>query len=283
MKNNELFNILNKYDIKIKKKFGQNFLLDDNILSNIVKEGNVDEYDGIIEIGPGLGFLTEKLLKTSKPVLAYEIDTEMVSVLNDRFGEFSNFKIVLQDFLKTNPSMDIQNYFNSENICLIANLPYYITTPILTKVLEEVPQIKKMVVMMQHEVSLRVSAAPSKKDYNGLSVLVEYFTSRRIAFKVPPQSFYPVPLVDSSVVVLERKNTLLDVHSKQFFFDFLRNIFKQRRKTLANNMKSSYNITSEEINNLLTTLKMPLLVRADSLNLEQIVSLSNLLFEKIKA
>ena len=215
--------ILEQNDIIVKKQYGQNFLLDDNILKNIVKSAELKKDTNVIEIGPGLGFLTNYLQQATTNVLCYEIDEQMVEHLNELNY---NISIINDDFLKRNLNKDFKNIFdNSNNITLVANLPYYITTPILLKVLEETTRIDKMIVMMQTEVAKRLCGKPSTKDYNALSVLIQYFTNPRIIFNVSPKSFFPEPNVESSVVMIEKKEEpLLEVKNLDFFLKFNRNI-----------------------------------------------------------
>ena len=266
--------ILEQNDIIVKKQYGQNFLLDDNILKNIVKSAELKKDTNVIEIGPGLGFLTNYLQQATTNVLCYEIDEQMVEHLNELNY---NISIINDDFLKRNLNKDFKNIFdNSNNITLVANLPYYITTPILLKVLEETTRIDKMIVMMQTEVAKRLCGKPSTKDYNALSVLIQYFTNPRIIFNVSPKSFFPEPNVESSVVMIERKEEpLLEVKNLDFFLKFNRNIFSQRRKTLYNNIQKAYNYDKELIKKIIKENNLDESVRSEELDVSQIVKLAN--------
>lgn len=266
--------ILEQNDIIVKKQYGQNFLLDDNILKNIVKSAELKKDTNVIEIGPGLGFLTNYLQQATTNVLCYEIDEQMVEHLNELNY---NISIINDDFLKRNLNKDFKNIFdNSNNITLVANLPYYITTPILLKVLEETTRIDKMIVMMQTEVAKRLCGKPSTKDYNALSVLIQYFTNPRIIFNVSPKSFFPEPNVESSVVVIEKKEEpLLEVKNLDFFLKFNRNIFSQRRKTLYNNIQKAYNYDKELIKKIIKENNLDESVRSEELDVSQIVKLAN--------
>ena len=266
--------ILEQNDIIVKKQYGQNFLLDDNILKNIVKSAELKKDTNVIEIGPGLGFLTNYLQQATTNVLCYEIDEQMVEHLNELNY---NISIINDDFLKRNLNKDFKNIFdNSNNITLVANLPYYITTPILLKVLEETTRIDKMIVMMQTEVAKRLCGKPSTKDYNALSVLIQYFTNPRIIFNVSPKSFFPEPNVESSVVMIEKKEEpLLEVKNLDFFLKFNRNIFSQRRKTLYNNIQKAYNYDKELINKIIKENNLDESVRSEELDVSQIVKLAN--------
>lgn len=266
--------ILEQNDIIVKKQYGQNFLLDDNILKNIVKSAELKKDTNVIEIGPGLGFLTNYLQQATTNVLCYEIDEQMVEHLNELNY---NISIINDDFLKRNLDKDFKNIFdNSNNITLVANLPYYITTPILLKVLEETTRIDKMIVMMQTEVAKRLCGKPSTKDYNALSVLIQYFTNPRIIFNVSPKSFFPEPNVESSVVMIEKKEEpLLEVKNLDFFLKFNRNIFSQRRKTLYNNIQKAYNYDKELIKKIIKENNLDESVRSEELDVSQIVKLAN--------
>ncbi len=266
--------ILEQNDIIVKKQYGQNFLLDDNILKNIVKSAELKKDTNVIEIGPGLGFLTNYLQQATTNVLCYEIDEQMVEHLNELNY---NISIINDDFLKRNLNKDFKNIFdNSNNITLVANLPYYITTPILLKVLEETTRIDKMIVMMQTEVAKRLCGKPSTKDYNALSVLIQYFTNPRIIFNVSPKSFFPEPNVESSVVMIEKKEEpLLEVKDLDFFLKFNRNIFAQRRKTLYNNIQKAYNYDKGLIKKIIKENNLDESVRSEELDVSQIVKLAN--------
>lgn len=266
--------ILEQKDIIVKKQYGQNFLLDDNVLKNIVKSAELKKDTNVIEIGPGLGFLTNYLQQATTNVLCYEIDEQMVEHLNELNY---NISIINDDFLKRNLNEDFKNIFNnSNNITLVANLPYYITTPILLKVLEETTRIDKMIVMMQTEVAKRLCGKPSTKDYNALSVLIQYFTNPRIIFNVSPKSFFPEPNVESSVVMIEKKEEpLLEVKNLDFFLKFNRNIFAQRRKTLYNNIQKAYNYDKELIKKIIKENNLDESVRSEELDVSQIVKLAN--------
>lgn len=266
--------ILEQNDIIVKKQYGQNFLLDDNILKNIVKSAELKKDTNVIEIGPGLGFLTNYLQQATTNVLCYEIDEQMVEHLNELNY---NISIINDDFLKRNLNKDFKNIFdNSNNITLVANLPYYITTPILLKVLEETTRIDKMIVMMQTEVAKRLCGKPSTKDYNALSVLIQYFTNPRIIFNVSPKSFFPEPNVESSVVMIEKKEEpLLEVENLDFFLKFNRNIFAQRRKTLYNNIQKAYNYDKGLIKKIIKENNLGESVRSEELDVSQIVKLAN--------
>lgn len=280
MNRNNTINILDINDIKVKKKFGQNFLHDENILNKIATATDINN-ENIIEIGPGLGFLTKKLAPKAKKMISYEIDIEMVEYLNENFKEYQNLKIVNKDFLKVDLQQEIAKEFNNEQVILIANLPYYITTAILTKILEETDKVDTMIVMMQKEVALRITGKPSTKDYNSLSVLIQYFTDAKLLFNVSPNCFYPAPEVESSVIEVKRKEKITNpAINLEFFLKFNRNIFAQRRKTLMNNLQNSYKIEKQIFIDALNELQLPLTVRAENLTVDQIVNLANYIYSK---
>lgn len=270
----EIKELLNRYDANALKKYGQNFLIDENIL-NTISNSLDNEYGCVIEIGPGLGSLTRKLVKRFNKVLAYEIDPKMIEVLNDTILE-QNFNIIAGDFLKTDIEKDIKEYFNQENIYVIANLPYYITTPILLKILEEAPSIKKMTIMIQKEVAARFLGKPNTKDYNSLSVLIQTYMNVSKVCDVSSSCFYPAPLVDSTVIKLERKEKPdFDIKNEKEFLKINRMLFRQRRKTIVNNLKDGF--SKEEILNALSILNIKETERSESLTCQQIIELANLL------
>ncbi len=273
----EIKTLLNKYDANALKKFGQNFLIDDNILNTI--SCSLDNAHGaVIEIGPGLGSLTRKLVERFDKVLAYEIDNKMIEVLNDTIKK-DNFKIIAGDFLKADVENDIKEYFNKDNIYVIANLPYYITTPILLKILEEAPSIKKLTIMIQKEVASRFLGKPNTKDYNSLSVLIQTYMNVSKVCDVSNKCFYPQPLVDSTVIKLERKEKLdFEIINEKEFQKINRMLFRQRRKTIVNNLKDGF--SKEIILDALSKLNIKETERSESLSCEQIIKLANILTKK---
>lgn len=277
----EVKELLDKYNLNAKKGFGQNFLIDDNILKKIASSLDNKDYQAVIEVGPGLGSLTRYLVKSYPQVLCYEIDQDMIEVLNDTILEH-NLTIKEGDFLKSNVEKDIETYFGKQNVCLIANLPYYITSPILLKLLEEVPSVKDIVIMIQKEVADRFVAKPNTKDYNALSVLIQYFTHAEKLFDVSPNAFIPAPKVSSSVIHLSYKDKVsLSGDNLAFFLKFNRNIFKQRRKTLVNNICASFNISKESAAKILLDNGFKDTIRSEALSVEEIVNLSKIFKDKL--
>ncbi|HON64659.1 MAG TPA: 16S rRNA (adenine(1518)-N(6)/adenine(1519)-N(6))-dimethyltransferase RsmA [Bacilli bacterium] len=267
--------LIKKYDLKIKKQYGQNFLVNDNIVKKIAETIEAEPKATVIEIGPGLGALTKILSQRFDKVLCYEIDSQMVDILN-RELKSDNIYIFNRDFLKSNLGEDIKQYAPNDRAVVIANLPYYITTPILTKILEEAPFITEIAVMMQKEVADRICGKPSTKDYNSLSVLIQYLTVPKKLFNISPKSFIPAPDVESSVVLIKRKETLFpEVLDMDYFYRFNRAIFQQRRKTIVNNLASFMGYAKETVAGLLKEECISENVRAESLAVEQIVKLAN--------
>lgn len=275
MQASEIKKILEENNISVKKQYGQNFLMDDNIIKKICDISNIDKETNVIEIGPGLGFLTKELSQRAKQVLCYEVDGDMIKILTNKFSS-SNVIIKYQDFLKANIDEDIKKIFSSDNVIVVANLPYYITTAILTKILNESKYIKQLTVMMQEEVAQRICGTPSTKDYNALSVLIQYYTNTTNAIKVPSSVFFPAPKVDSSVVLIKKKDTITNkVLDEKYFKTFIYTIFAQRRKTLINNLKKLPKFDYEKTSEIFNELNIDLSVRAEKLSVDEIVNLTN--------
>lgn len=273
MNKKQLEQLLKNNEILVKKKYGQNFLLDDNVVKNIANYLDGEQIKNVIEIGPGLGFLTKELSKRANKVVAFEIDQDMVDYLNTQ--DFHNVIVKHQDILKADLDKTIKEEFNNEDVAIVANLPYYITTPILVKLLSYSSNFKYMVVMMQKEVAQRICGKPSTKDYNALSVLIQYYTNAKIIFNVSPSSFYPEPNVDSSVVFIEKKDKILDVLSEKSFLVFIKSLFAQRRKTLMNNLTTTLKIPKDIIIKSLEKNNFSLSIRSEELSIGEIVNLFN--------
>lgn len=244
--------IVRDFGFSFSKGLGQNFLLDKNVLEDIVDAADVE--DGVIEVGPGFGVLTRELAKNSKKVVSIELDSRLFPVLDYTLEEFDNVKIIEGDVLKINLKEVIEEEFGGEKISIAANLPYYITTPIITMLLEGKYPIKRIVVMVQKEVALRLAAEAGSKDYGAISVLTRYYTNPRIVTIVPADSFYPAPKVDSAVVCLEVcEKPNVEVKDEKMFFKVVKGAFSQRRKTLLNCLSSSFGLdketTAEKIRN----------------------------------
>ncbi|OLA10631.1 MAG: hypothetical protein BHW12_01780 [Coprobacillus sp. 28_7] len=266
---NKTIEILNRNGIFAKKKFGQNFLIDSNIVMKIVKTANITKETNVIEIGPGIGAMTEILAKEAGKVLCFEIDEDMVNILNEEIKN-DNVKIVNKDFLKVDLDGEMRYFIEPKNIVVVSNLPYYITTPIIFKLLEYSKNIEKMVFMVQKEVSERLTAKPGSKEYGSLSVLIELNGTMKKEFNVSRNCFYPVPNVDSEIVSMEINKNDSALKNDPIFGKFIQNIFEMKRKTLANNICKKTNFSRDDLNKILQELGLSESVRAESLSLNQI-------------
>lgn len=275
--------ILEKYGFSFKKSLGQNFLIDTNILKRIVEHAELTPSSGAIEIGPGIGALTEQLARQSKKVVAFEIDQRLLPILRDTLSPYPNVKVLNEDILKA----DIKSVINEEfsemaDLMVVANLPYYVTTPIIMKLLEEKIPIRGIVVMLQKEVADRISAKPGTKDYGSLSIAVQYYTKAETVMIVPKTVFVPQPNVDSAVIRLTvRKEPIVQVKDEDFFFQITRASFAQRRKTLLNNLTSQLTNGKEKKSEILTALEKAEIEpsrRGETLSIEEFARLSDELY-----
>ncbi|MER2295090.1 MAG: 16S rRNA (adenine(1518)-N(6)/adenine(1519)-N(6))-dimethyltransferase RsmA [Desemzia incerta] len=239
--------ILQKHGFSLKKSLGQNFIVEPNILANIVKAAGLDENTNVIEVGPGIGALTEYVARSSKQVVAFEIDDRLIPVLEDTLSPYDNIRIVHQDVLKANLKEVLAETIDLEEpLMVVANLPYYITTPIIMHFLESELRIDGLVIMMQKEVADRITAAPGSKAYGSLSIAIQYYMEAEIAFIVPKTVFVPQPNVDSAILKLTRREKpVVEVKDEKFFFELIRASFVQRRKTIWNNLLIRYGKTDE--------------------------------------
>ncbi len=269
--------IIKKYDFHIKKSLGQNFIVDTNILHKMIENAGITDETMVIEIGPGIGSLTEQLAKKAKKVIAYEIDQSLIPILQDTLKQYHNIKIIHEDILKVNVRKMIdEESHDCRDIVVCANLPYYITTPILMNLLEQKLPIERFCVMMQKEVARRLCGGPKTKEYNALTIAIQYYTVPKIVINVPHTVFIPKPNVSSAVLKLEvRKKPVVEVIDEKFFFKVVRGSFIQRRKTIYNNLKQSLSI---EPNYLLKALEMVQInpsTRGEALTIEQFALLSD--------
>lgn len=272
----ETTNILNKYNLLAKKKYGQNFLIDINVVNKIVNTSGIDKETGVIEIGPGIGGMTEILCEKGGRVLCFEIDPDMVEVLNGEIDK-ENLKIINQDFLKVDLGNEL-NYFEGLNkIVVVSNLPYYVTTPIIMKLLDYDNQITSMYFMVQKEVCDRLSASPKTKEYGSLSVIVKLKGDCKREFIVTRNSFYPAPNVDSAIVSIKFRKDDSKGDFNPNFIKFVQNIFEQKRKTIVNNICNNYKISKEEITQKLVEKGYNPQIRAEALALEDIKKIFELL------
>lgn len=264
-------------DFKFKKAYGQNFINDNHIIENIVKQTKIEYNSLTIEIGPGAGALTKELSKYSKNVLAYEIDTRLEEILDENLADCQNVQIIFDDFLKRDLKNDIKDY-QYDNLYVVANIPYYITTPIIKKIIDSKIPFKKITLMVQKEVGERFTAKAKTREYGSISVFLNYYFDIEKLFLVSRNSFTPKPNVDSVVIALCAKNNKLHVDNEMLFFKLIKDAFHFKRKNLRNNLKN-YNLV--QIEEVLKKYCMDLTNRAEELPLEIFVDLANSL-NKIK-
>ncbi|MCA1024423.1 16S rRNA (adenine(1518)-N(6)/adenine(1519)-N(6))-dimethyltransferase RsmA [Halobacillus litoralis] len=275
--------ILGKYGFSFKKSLGQNFLIDVNILKNIIEEAGIHEEAGAIEIGPGIGALTEQLARHADRVVAFEIDQRLLPILEDTLSAYDNVHVINQDILQADVEQVIQDQFKQgQPVRVVANLPYYITTPILMKLLMSRLPIDSITVMIQKEVADRMSAEPNTKSYGSLSIAVQYYTEASVALTVPKTVFMPQPNVDSSVLHLEmRDQPPVQVEDEDFFFDVVKATFGQRRKTLMNNLARHFKgrMDKTELRTRLDEVGIDPSRRGESLSMEEFAALANRLYK----
>ena len=278
--------LMKKYHISANKNLGQNFLIDDEVVDTIVASADISENDFVIEIGPGLGTLTAKLLEKAGKVMAIELDEKMVSILQDRFYLYPNFEILHEDVLKVNLEKIIQQKREEKNynVKIVANLPYYITTPIIMKLLEDHLQVESITVMVQKEVADRLTATPGGKNVGAISYTVSYYCETQDILLVPNTSFVPAPEVNSEVIRLKiRKSSPVNLQNEELFFKIIKASFMQRRKTLLNGLTNSGIASKEFIKKILEELGFSENVRGESLTLEQFAEISNYFAKTKKA
>lgn len=268
--------IIKKHNFKFNKKFGQNFIFDKNLLKAIVGDADIDKNSNVLEIGCGSGTLTKEISAVAKKVVGYEIDNNLKDVLAESLSQCNNVEIVFKDILKIDIK-EIESKFDGEYV-IIANLPYYITTPIIFKFLEEATKLKKLVIMVQLEVAKRLCAKENTSDYGTITVMLNSLGNCEITRIVKRTMFTPQPNVDSAIVKFEFNNKY-QIKNYKTFSKLVKSAFAMRRKTLNNNLKSSYNYSNEQITKLLSQLSLPDNVRGEALSVEQFVKLSNLIDE----
>ena len=272
--------VLNRYGFDFKKKFGQNFLIDENVVEKIVREAGVTKDDFVVEVGPGIGTMTQILCENAREVVAVEIDKKLIPILTeDTLSYYDNVTVINEDILK----LDIKKLADEKNggrpIKVVANLPYYITTPIIMGLFESHVPLDSITIMVQKEVADRMQCGPGTKDYGALSLAVQFYARPKVVLNVPASCFMPRPNVDSAVIRLERfKTPPVDVKNEHLMFRIIRASFNQRRKTMLNSVgNSGIDITKEALTNALETMGLPLTIRGEALTLEQFAELSNLL------
>ena len=272
--------ILRRHDFNFKKKFGQNFLTDHNILTKITQTAELSKEVNVIEIGPGVGSLTQYLLEEAAEVMAFEIDKSLIPILEETMAPYDNFTLVSADILKVDLLSEIQKFKNPNlPIKVVANLPYYITTPILMHLIESKIPFSEFVVMMQKEVADRIAASPKTKAYGSLSIAVQYYMEASVAFIVPRTVFIPAPNVDSAILKMVRREApLVEVEDEEWFFKTMHSSFVHRRKTLMNNLQAAFGKESKpEIEKLLAQAEISPTIRGEALSIEEFAKLADAL------
>lgn len=271
--------ILKKYDFHFQKKFGQNFLIDTHVLEKIIDSSGVTKDDFVLEIGPGIGTMTQYLCERAREVMAVEIDDKLIPILADTLSAYDNVTVVNEDILKLDIDQIAREHNNGKPIKVVANLPYYITTPIIMGLFESHVPVDSITVMVQKEVADRMQTGPGSKDYGALSLAVQYYAKPEIVANVPPNCFMPRPKVGSAVIRLTRhQNPPVTAKDEKLMFRIIRASFNQRRKTLANGLKNSQelNYTKEQVEAAITECGLPLNIRGEALTLEQFAKLSDI-------
>lgn len=268
--------LVKKYNFKFSKSLGQNFLIDDSVLTDIVQGADVNSEDLVIEIGPGVGTLTAQLLNKAKRVVSIELDNDLIPILQEELGSHPNFSLVHKDALK----VDFNEIIGAEkSVKLVANLPYYVTTPIIVNLLKEKYNFKSLTIMIQKEVAERINAEPNCKEYGSLSLLVQYYCNTKIIRKVSPSSFIPRPKVDSIVIRLDRLDKpRVEVKDEKLMFDIIRSSFNMRRKTLWNGVKN-IGIDKENLQKAFDDASIDPKRRGETLSLEEFAKLSDEIYK----
>ena len=268
--------VVQKHNFKFSKSLGQNFLIDTNVIDRILEGARVQEGDYVIEVGPGIGTLTKEMGRTAEKVVAIEIDKTLIPILEETLADFPNIEVINQDILKVNVQELVKEKLNGGPVKLVANLPYYITTPIVMKFLEEDIPVTDIVVMVQKEVADRMNAKPNTKDYGALSVAVQYYCDTEIVAKAPRHMFMPQPNVDSTVIGLHvREEKKYNVDNEDIFFKTVKASFGQRRKTLLNSLGGLGFLSKDEIKVALQEANIDEKRRGETLSIEEFASLSN--------
>ncbi|MFL8712907.1 16S rRNA (adenine(1518)-N(6)/adenine(1519)-N(6))-dimethyltransferase RsmA [Clostridioides sp. GD02377] len=276
--------VVQKYNFKFSKSLGQNFLIDSNIIDKILVGARIKEGDNIIEVGPGIGTLTREMGKVAQKVVAIEIDRNLIPILKDTLSDLDNTEVVNKDILKVDIQELIKDKLNGGPVKLVANLPYYITTPIVMKFLEEDIPVTDIVVMVQKEVADRMNAMPSTKDYGALSIAVQYYCETEIVAKAPRHMFIPQPNVDSTVIGLHvRAEKKYNVHNEELFFKTVKASFGQRRKTLLNSLGGLGFLNKDEIREILKEANIDEKRRGETLSIEEFAVLSNIINTKVSS
>ena len=275
--------VLEKYNFNFRKNFGQNFLIDDHILTKIVDAAGITDEDCVLEIGPGIGTMTQYLCERARKVIAVEIDNSLIPILNDTLSEYDNVTIINKDILKVDIAALAEEYNEGRPIKVVANLPYYITTPIVMGLFESLVPIESITVMVQKEVAERMQTGPGSKDYGALSLSVAFYSKAEVIAVVSPNCFIPKPKVESSVIRMTlHKQKPVEVKDETFLFAIIRASFQQRRKTLINGLSNAGlpGVTKEDVRNALIQMGKPETVRGETFTLEEFATLANLLYRE---
>lgn len=265
--------VLAKHNFKFSKSLGQNFLIDGNIVRKIVESAEITKDDYVLEVGPGMGTLTEELALNAKKVIAVELDNKLEPVLKDTLGKYDNIEIIFGDILKLDLEDIIKEKMDDKKIKIVANLPYYITTPIIAKFLEEGYNIDSINVMVQKEVAERISASPNNKSYGSLTVFAQFYSNPEIVLNIPKTVFIPQPKVDSAVIRLKIMDKYKDVDSDKFF-KIVKAGFSKRRKTILNTLSSGLDLEKDQVRSLLESANIDPSKRAENLSIEDYIKLS---------
>lgn len=271
--------VLKKYNFSFQKKFGQNFLIDTHVLEKIIEESEITKEDCVLEIGPGIGTMTQYLAENAKNVIAVEIDKALIPILADTLSEYDNVTVINDDILKVDIQKLCDEYNGGRPIKVVANLPYYITTPIIMGLFESHVPLKSITIMVQKEVADRMQEGPGSKEYGALSLAVQYYAKPEIVANVPPNCFMPRPNVGSAVIKLTRyEEAPVKVDDEKYMFSIIRASFNQRRKTLANGLTNGgLGLTREMVTTALSEMGLSETIRGEALTLEQFATLSNIL------
>ncbi len=271
--------VLQKYNFNFQKKFGQNFLIDTHVLEKIIDASEITKEDCVLEIGPGIGTMTQYLAENAREVIAVEIDKALIPILEDTLKEYDNVTIINDDILKVDINRIVEEKNNGQPIKVVANLPYYITTPIIMGLFESHVPLKSITIMVQKEVADRMQVGPGTKDYGALSLAVQYYAKPEIVANVPPNCFIPRPNVGSAVIRLTRyEEPPVKAEDEKFMFNVIRASFNQRRKTLVNGLQNGgLGLSKEKILEALEEMNLPATIRGEALTLEQFAQLSNIL------
>lgn len=275
--------ILQKYHFNFQKKFGQNFLIDTGVLESIIEAAQIGPEDFVLEIGPGIGTMTQYLCEAAREVVAVEIDTNLIPILSDTLSGYTNVEVLNADILKVDIRKLAREHNGGRPIKVVANLPYYITTPIIMGLFESHVPIDSITIMVQKEVADRMQEGPGSKEYGALSLAVQYYAKPEIVLTVPPSCFMPQPKVGSAVIRLTRhEEPPVNVKSEKLMFQVIRASFNQRRKTLANGLNNygAFSIGKDAIQECIEALGVPVNIRGEALSLEQFAKLSDLIYER---